>query len=72
MRYLGRTHGISVARLHEIHAGDNIKTVYEDTSKMAADIHTKSFTTAEAWTHAQELINIFDPKKLEKVHASNV
>ena len=45
--------------------GENIKTVYEDTSNMAADIHTKSFVTEEAWTHAQELINVFDPKKLD-------
>ena len=46
MRYLERTHGVSVAWLHEIFQADHIALVYEITGKMAADIYTKGYDDA--------------------------
>ena len=37
---------------------------------MAADIHTQSFVNDDAWAHAQELINVFDPEKLQHLKAN--
>ena len=70
MRYIGRTHGTSVAWLHECHLGKNVKLAYDKSDKMAADIHTKAFTDAAKWEHAQQLINIFDPKVLKNMNAT--
>eukprot|EP00971_Amphidinium_carterae_P267617 5308821-Amphidinium_carterae.1 len=44
MRYLGRTHRVSIAWLHEVFKGDNMILNKCDTSLQAADIFTKSFT----------------------------
>ena len=41
VRYLERTHGVSVAWLREVFQADHIALVYEITGKMAADIYTK-------------------------------
>ena len=42
MRYLHRTHRVSVAWLHEqLSSGrDGVELIYEDTTRMAADIFT--------------------------------
>ena len=63
MRYLHRTHRVSVAWLHEqLEPGrDGIELIYEDTNRMAADIFTKAFTNREKWEHAHELINAMRP-----------
>ena len=37
---------------------------------MAADIHAKAFTDAAKWDHAQQLINMFDPKVLKNMNAT--
>ena len=60
MRHLERTHGLCIAWMHEVFMPDTILLVYEITAKMAADIHTKPFKSAEAWKHACSLINVFD------------
>ncbi len=44
MRYLHRTHRVSVSWLHEVCQGDDIVLMYEDSAKMAADIYTKGLT----------------------------
>ena len=44
MRYLHRTHRVSVARLHEAYARDDFQLLYEKTDRMCADIYTKAFT----------------------------
>jgi hypothetical protein len=44
MRYLHRTHRVSVAWLHEIFLSDEFTIKYEVSAKMAADIFTKAFT----------------------------
>ena len=60
MRHLERTHGISITSLHEHFVRDNFVLMYEVTSKMAADIHTKGFKSPLAWNRACMLINLLD------------
>ena len=58
MRHLERTHGISIASLHEHFQRDHFILIYEITAKMAADIHTKGFKNPLAWKKACWLINL--------------
>ena len=60
MRHLERTHGISIASMHEHFKKSNYVLMYEVTSKMAADIHTKGFKNPLAWKRACMLINLLD------------
>ena len=55
MRYLARTHRVSVAWLHEVCKMNEIKIVYEETSRMCADIFNKG---------------IYERRKLETCHRS--
>ena len=62
MRYLHRTHGVSVAWLHEIFKSKKyLDLVYETTDRMCADIYTKAFTDKAKWTAVCQLINVVDP-----------
>ena len=61
MRHLERTHGIAITSLHEHFTRENYVLMYEVTSKMAADIHTKGFKNPLAWKRACMLINLLDP-----------
>ena len=65
MRYLHRTHRVSVSWLHEVFKGDNIVLMYEDSAKMAADICTKGFVDKDKWEQMCGLINVIDPKLLK-------
>ena len=67
MRYLHRTHRVSVSRLHEAYMRKDFDLVYELTSRMCADIYTKAFVHSGKWESACELINIIDPSKLRKI-----
>ena len=49
MRYLGRTHGISVAWLHEQYVAGGFELVYAPSLSKAADIFTESFSIPDAW-----------------------
>ncbi len=78
MRYIGRTHGISIVQLHENlgskHENNPFDLEDTDTSRMAADIHTKGFTNAVRWQHAIQVINVVDPSKIKdrvKDHADH-
>lgn len=62
MRYLRRTHRVSVSWLHERFANDDLILVYEVSCRMAADIYTKAFTDGIKWDAVRTLINILDPK----------
>ena len=64
MRYLERTHGISITSLHEHFSKDHFVLMYEITAKMAADIHTKGFTNPLAWKKACMLINLLEPEDI--------
>ena len=46
MRYLARTHRVSVAWFHEVCKMKDLQVVYEETSRMCVDIFTKAFTNA--------------------------
>ena len=67
MRYIGRTHGVSVAWLHERFKDPSVRLIYEKSDRMCADIYTKAFTQAEKWDEVCELINVIDPKRLDAV-----
>ena len=58
VRYLARTHRVSVARLPETFSQQNIGLMYEVSSRMCADIYTKAFTDATRWQAACDLINV--------------
>ena len=62
MRYLHRTHRVSVARLLEAYQRKDFDLVYELTTRMCADIYTKAFVDSGKWEAARELINLVDPK----------
>ena len=64
MRYLLRTHRVSVAWLHETFSRDYIRMFDEESSKMCGDIYTKAFTDLARWLHACNLINVIDPAQL--------
>ena len=49
LRYLSRTHGVSVKWLHEVYMRDDVHAQNTVTSLMAADIFTKGFTDARKW-----------------------
>merc|ERR1712074_178843 len=55
MRHLGRTHGITVAWLHETHSRVGFELVYASSAMMAADVFTKAFTNPHAWESACSL-----------------
>ena len=64
MRHIERSHGSSIAWMHEIFLLSYIILIYEITSKMAADIHTKAFRGPMAWKRACLLINVLDDKDI--------
>ena len=64
MRYLGRTHRASVARLHEVCRIMEIRMVYEETRRMCADIFSQKSSPILSWRHACDLIQIIDPKSI--------
>ena len=67
MRYLGRTHRISVAWLHEVFKDQNQLLVYEESNTMCADIYTKGFSDRLKWRLACDLINIIDPARIKEL-----
>ena len=75
MRYLHRTHRVSVSWLHERFAPEdagpnhNLHIDYELTDRMCADIYTQIFTDPPKWLHACDLINVIDPRRFKEVSA---
>ena len=70
MRYLHRTHRISIATLHEIITGQvtdaNINCEYTTSANMAADVFTKGFTDKSKWRHATRSVGIIDVDEIPK------
>ena len=64
MRHIERSHGISITWMHEMFLSSYIILIYEITSKMAADIHTKAFRDPMAWKRACLLINVLEDKDI--------
>ena len=62
MRYLARTHRVSVAWLHEVYASGVFAFKYKETKLMAADIFTKPFSNPQKWLEVIQLISIHPPK----------
>ena len=67
MRYLHRTHRISVAWLHEIFQRKDVLLAYEVSARMAADIYTKAFNDPDKWRSACLLISVLPPSDLEGI-----
>ena len=67
MRYLSRTHGVSVAWLHEQFTGGTLRLHYERSDRMRADLLTKAFTDLARWEAACWLVNILHPDRLQEV-----
>ena len=71
MRYLHRTHRVSVAWLHEVFKGEHLRLIYEISARMAADIFTKAFSDKAKWLAVCDLINHVDPARLKGILAEN-
>ena len=56
IRHLARTHRVDLAWLHEQVVSGAVVLRYCDSNKMAADIFTKAFTSAEKWWDVCKLI----------------
>ena len=61
MRYLGRTHRVSVAWLKEVCDAPHVHLAFVESAQQAADIFAKAFTDAARWTHACSSIQIGSP-----------
>ena len=73
MRYLHRTHRVSVAWLHERFKGKvDLDIVYEKSDNMCADIYTKAFTDKVKWQQVCRLINIINPTAFLDLFQSKV
>ena len=70
MRYLHRTHRISIAALHEIITGQvtdaKINCEYTTSANVAADVFTKGFTDKSKWRHATRSVGIIDVDEIPK------
>ncbi len=69
MRYLGRTHRISVSWLHEVCASDDVCLEYTQSTDMAADIYTKAYTNAMKWKAVCLLIHFVKLCELPELFA---
>ena len=64
MRYIGRTHGVSIAWLHERFKEPHLLMTYCESSKQAGDIYTKPVVDAAKWESVCDLIGVFHPSRL--------
>ena len=68
MRYLHRTHRVSVRWLCERFQDTASATMdYELSERMCADIYTKAFADSVTWEHACELMGVLTHKRLQAV-----
>ena len=64
LRYIGRTHGVSIAWLHEQFKDKHQLMTYCESSKQAGDIYTKPFIDAAKWESVCDLIGVCHPSRL--------
>ncbi len=67
MRYLGRTHRISVAWLHEVFKHPSLNIQYISSKLQRAYVCTKAFTDPWAWSHACQRACLLTPHDWETV-----
>ena len=65
MRHLSRTHGISVAVLHELFQRWEFQFEKEPTASMSADLFTNGFLEASKWKAVCDLINVVGFSKIK-------
>ncbi len=58
LRHIRRTHGVSLAFVHEVVTGEDVQLCDCSTKAMAADIFTKHFINPDAWRAAIMLIGV--------------
>ena len=58
MRHMSRTHGISVASLHELYVAGHFTVEYVPSALQAADIFTKAFSVPRQWDNVCRLVNV--------------
>ena len=64
MRYLNRTHGVSVAWIHERYLAGDFEIQWEASDGMAADVFTKAFSNPLAWDAACWLVGVVDDARV--------
>ena len=64
MLYMGRTHGISVAWLHETFQKTELHLAHELSARMCTDIFTQGFTESDKSRLVCSLICVIDPAEL--------
>ena len=69
MRHLGRTHGITIAWLHEQYKAGAYSLEYEPSASMAADIFTKSFSNPLAFDAVCWLVFVCSAADLVRFYA---
>ena len=67
LRHMKRTHGVSLAWVHERVSGDDVHLYDCSTQAMAADIFTKQFTNSIIWRRVCMLVGVVDSKFVGKV-----
>ena len=58
MRHLNRSHGVSIASIHELWKAGEFTVEYVPSSLQSADIFTKSFTLPRQWEAVCRLVGI--------------
>ena len=70
MRYLGRTHAVSIAAMKEMIDSEEVLVEYINTKLMKADISTKGFLFGDLWDKARKMITT--GRKEEFIDASSL
>ena len=58
MKYLGRTHGVSLASTKEMVDKNGVIVRYVGTEEMKADILTKGYGSGATWEKVRRLVNV--------------
>ena len=56
MRYIGRTHAVSIAAMKEVIDMEEVVIEYINTKSMKADILTKGFSSGDQWDVVRKMI----------------
>ena len=70
MRHVGRTHGVSIAFLHEAWKAGHFVVEYVPSALQCADVFTKAFAVPLAWQAVCRLVNISSPHDIQHMVSS--